>query len=329
MSDRRGPRLVLTAGGTLMGLALFVAGGMETQLHFYLAAVLVGTAVACLGDLPTGAAIAGRFPHRRGLALGIVYIGSNVGGATVPLVGTALAAAASWRHAFRSIAAGLFLVLLPLALSLPRQSGRREEDAAPAGGGAPVRAALRERDFWLLFAVLFVFYFYRLGVNVHLVAHLSDLGYSSLEAASSYSLTLAVGIAGKLIAGAGADRIGAKTAVVGNFAVIALASALLLAPPLPGLMPAFLVLHGFSTAAEDVVIPLIVGQRFGVENLGRIYGVLLLALVPGGAFGPLLAARVFDLSGSYAGVFGTFFAGNVLAVAALAAVRGRREGLRG
>jgi MFS family permease len=326
ISDRRGPRLVLAAGTGIMACGLLTAGAMQSKLEFYLMAALVGIGVACLGDLPTGAAIAGRFEKRRGLALGIVYIGSNIGGALIPLVATALAAAASWRYAFRSVAVALFVLLLPLALSVSRGAAMADEaPSAPEAGDSPVRAALRQRDFWLLFFVLFAFYFYRLGVNVHLVAHLSDLGYSSFEAASRYSLTLASGIIGKLAMGSFADRVGAKTAVVANFAVIAFASALLLAPPLPGVIPFFLIVHGISTAAEDVVIPLIIGARFGMENLGRVYGVLLLALVPGGSFGPLLAGRVFDVTGGYESVFGVFLAGNVLAVAALAAVRSRRE----
>jgi MFS family permease len=325
ISDRRGPRIVLAAGASIMAGGLLTAGGMQSKLDFYAMAFLVGVGVACLGDLPTGTAIAGRFQRRLGLALGIVYIGSNIGGALIPLVATALAAAASWRYAFRSVAVVLFIVLLPLSLSVSKVSSNGEPEREPetAADRGPVREAISQRDFWLLFFVLFAFYFYRLGVNVHLVAHLSDLGYSSFEAASRYSLTLALGIAGKLVAGSVADRIGAKTAVVGNFVIIAVASALLLAPPLPGVIPLFLVVHGFSTAAEDVVIPLIVGQRFGIENLGRVYGVLLLALIPGGSFGPLLAGRVFDVTGSYESVFGIFLAGNVLAVFALAVVRGR------
>ncbi len=317
---RIGPRPVLLFGAVCMGAALVGAGAMQVPWHFYAVAVGVGVAVACLGDLPTGAAIAARFRNQRGLMLALVYIGSNIGGTLIPLVSTWLAAGASWRHALRIIGASLWIALLPLALLVggkPRPRAAEAEDVAPVA----VARAMRERDFWLLFGVLFAFYFYRLGMNVHLVAYLSDLGYSNAGAAGGFSFTLALGIAGKLIAGAVADRIGAKIAVVGNFAIIALASALLLVPPWPGVLPTFLALHGFATAAEDVVIPLIIGQRFGLASLARLYGILLLAMIPGGTVGPILAGYLFDTSGSYTTVFALFFAGNVLAVAALAAVR--------
>jgi MFS family permease len=328
LSERRGARSVLVAGSLGMSAALLGAGRMIRPADLYAVALLLGLSVACLGDLPTGAAVAGRFRMRRGFALALVYIGSNIGGALVAVVATLLAAGSSWRHAFTLLGALLWIVLLPAALSLPRARASAPEGSSdgtdPREGDLTLGSAMRQRDFWLLFWVLFVFYFYRLGVNVHLVAYLSDLGYSSLEAAGGLSFTLALGIAGKLSAGALADRVGARAAVLGNFAIIAVASALLLAPNLAGAVPAFLVLHGFATAAEDVVVPLVIGQRFGTRNLARIYGILLLTLIPGGAIGPVLAGSLFDTTGSYAPVFALFLAGNLTAVAALAAVRVRR-----
>jgi MFS family permease len=318
VSDRRGPRWVLAFGSLLMSAALIRAGAMHTPGDLYLVSVAIGVAVACLGDLPTGAAVTARFRERRGLALGMVYIGSNIGGALVPLAGALIASGASWRTAFMIIG-GALLLILPLAFSIGPTPATAAEDVDEA----PWHAVTRQPDFWLLFWTLFAFYFYRLGINTHLVAFLGDLGYSSLAAAGGFSVTLAVGIVGKLATGAIADRVGARTAVLGNFSLIALASLLLLAPMLSGAMPLFLVVHGFATAAEDVVIPLVIAQRFGAARLGRVYGLLLLALVPGGWAGPLFAGWVFDATGSYAPVFALFAATNLTAVAALARV-GRR-----
>jgi len=70
-----------------------------------------------------------------------------------------------------------------------------------------------------------------------------------------------------------------------------------------------------------VVLPLVVAECFGVRHLARIYGALMLTLFPGGVLGPLFAGAVFDRAGSYAPAFATFAALNVLALAALFAVR--------
>jgi MFS family permease len=330
LSDRVGPRLVLVAGSLLMSLALYACGGMGDIQDFYLVAVLIGLGVACLGDLPTAAAIAGRFRNGRGLALGAVYIGSNVGGAVAPLVATAIAATSSWRGALTAMGSTLWLILLPFALlATPQQASAEkssedvpEEDRGESGG-LDMKAVVRRLDFWLLFWVVFVFYVYRLGVNTHLVAFLSDRGHSPESAAGSFSAMLALGIGGKLLTGSFADRVGVWPAALGNFILIAIASALLLIPDVPLALPAFLAFHGFATAAEDVVVPLVVGRRFGAAHLASIYGVLLLALVPGGTVGPLLAGWAFDTTGSYAVVFAAFLIGNLTAVAALEMVRRR------
>lgn len=342
LSDRRGPRLVLVAGSVLMSLGLLGASSMEEVWQFYAAAVAIGIAVACLGDLPTASAIAGRFAARRGAALGLVYVGSNLGGALGAAGAAALAVEAGWRGALATLGGSLWILLLPFALlvGLPRRpvpardhppAGAAGETVATAPGAAAglpfaaadddVATALRGRDFWLLAWVLVAFYLYRLGVNAHLVAFLSDLGYAHGEAALGFSVTIGVGILGKLLVGSLADRIGARRAAVGNFVVITLASALLLAPELPLAIPLFLLLHGVATAAEDVVVPLVVGQRYGTRYLANIYGWLMLALVPGGILGPIVAGAVFDGTGSYAAVFAAFFLCNASAVVALASVR--------
>lgn len=322
LADRRGPRPVLLVGGLLMSLALLAAGEMQTPEQFYAIAVVCGIAVASLGDLPTGAAIAGRFEERRGLALGMVYIGSSIGGSLGPLLATALAAGASWRSGFSGLGASLWILLVPAALLV----GQKRE-VPPSSPDEPAsrstRSLLRTRDFWLLFWAIFSFYVYRLGVNAHLVAYLSDLGASDALAAGGFSVMVGVGIAGKLLAGGFADRVGARAATVANFVLIALASALLLVPVGGAVLGVFLVVHGFATAAEDVVIPLFVARRFGAENLATVYGLLMLALVPGGTVGPVLAGWIHDTFDSYTLAFSLFAVGNVTAVIALAAVRPR------
>jgi cyanate permease len=69
------------------------------------------------------------------------------------------------------------------------------------------------------------------------------------------------------------------------------------------------------------MLPLIVADCFGVRHMARIYGVLMFALLPGGALGPIFAGAVFDARGSYAWAFGTYAALNALSLLALAFVR--------
>jgi sugar phosphate permease len=335
LTDRFGPRRVLAFSTLLLGATLAAFGAMQSLGHFYAASLLFGLALTGLGDIPVGAVASRWFTKSRGLVLGVVYVGSNVGGSLVPIAATLVAARASWRVALGVLAVTAIALILPFALFVVREPrpGEVEEDAVgasgPAPSGAPVleapsldlAAALRTRSFWILGLALFVFYFYYLGVLNHLIAFLSDSGFSDPAAARRFGGAVAVGIVGKLAIGLLADRIPMKAALLANFALVLLASLLLLFVGRPGVLLAFLVVHGFAVAAENVLLPLIVVEAFGVAHMARIYGALMLMLLPGGALGPIFAARTYDTLGSYEPAFTTFALLNAVSLALLALVR--------
>ena len=327
LTDRFGPRRVLTFSTLLLGGVLALFGAMQNLWHFYGTSLLLGVALTGLGDIPVGAVASRWFDRGRGLALGVVYLGSNVGGSLVPIAATAIAAGASWRVALIALGAVAVALILPFAAFVVRYprgaeaAAQLESAAAREEGSLDLARAARTRTFWILAVALFVFYFYYLGVLYHLFAFLSDSGFSDAEAARRFGGAVAVGIVGKLAIGLLADRIPRKAALLVNFGLVTLASWLLLYVDRPGVLLAFLVIHGFAVAAENVLLPLIVAEAFGVRYMAQIYGALMFALLPGGALGPIFAARVFDTLGSYEVAFWTFAVLNLASLACLAFVR--------
>jgi sugar phosphate permease len=328
--DRFGARRVLPIATLLLAAALASFAAMQSLPHFYATSLLFGFALTGLGDIPVGALAARWFAKSRGLVLGIVYVGSNIGGTLVPIAATAVAATASWRVALLMLAAAALVLILPFALLALREprpgEGADSTEAAattvaPAAPSLDLAAALRTRSFWILALALFVFYFYYIGVINHLIAFLSDSGFSDPAAARRFGGAVAVGIVGKLAIGALADRIPKKAALLANFALVLLASLLLLFVGEPGVLLAFLVVHGFAVAAENVLLPLIVVEAFGVAHMAQIYGALMFALLPGGVLGPLFAAHVYDTQGSYTPAFTTFALLNAVSLGLLCFVR--------
>jgi len=327
LTERVGARTVFATAITLVAAALVGLSHMQSLWQFYLLGLLLGVAITGLGDIPAGATVSQWFGSQRGLALGLVYIGSNIGGSIVPLVATAVAARSSWREALRVLAVSGWVLIFPFALFgvRERRAGVTAIDDAADLTGMTLAEARRTPTFWLLGGVLFLFYFYYLGVNHHLVAFLSDAGFSDASAARQFSAAVAVGIAGKIGMGLVGDRLPARRAALLTFALMALGSVLLLGVGRePRLLPAFLAVHGFTVAAENVMLPLVVVECFGVRHLAQIYGALMLALLPGGLAGPTFAGWVYDRLGSYWPAFAVFAAGNLVAVAALAALRRER-----
>ncbi len=332
ITDRFGARWVLAGAILLVGVCLWLFSAMQTLVEFYLINLLFGLALTGLGDIPVGAVASRWFSANRGMALAVVYIGSNLGGALSTNAVDVMRAAESWQVAFRVMGVAAVVLLLPFALLLVRNpSAERDVMAAaqPAGTdetGLSLRQALGTRSFWILAGLLILFYFYYLGVNQHLVAFLTDQGYSDAQAARRFSAAILLGVAGKLLIGGLADRIPPKRALLLNFIALTLGSFILLAVQLRGLLPVFLVLHGFTVAAENVLLPLMVAHAFGVRYMARIYGTLMLALPLGGILGPVFAGAVYDRVQSYAPAFITFAVLNVFALLLLGFVRRETDG---
>jgi len=325
-TDRFGPRRVFSAGILIVAAALTGLSAMQSLVEFYAWGFLLGLGVTGLGDIPAGTVVARHVRSGTGLALGVAYIGSNIGGALVPIVATGIAEDSSWRVALRVLAVLGLAVILPAACWVVPDGGPAGEDSiaarrAAAEEGATAAEARRTREFAILFAVLVLFYVYYLGVNHHLVAYLSDEGFSDAAAARHFGYVVGVGIAGKLAIGAVADRLGLRRAVLITFGALTAASWMLLAlGAAPWLMPIFLTVHGFTVAAENVLLPLAVAACFGPRHLPAIYGALMLALLPGGTIGPAISGWSFDTLGTYRPAFAIFAVGNVAALAALAAL---------
>jgi MFS family permease len=75
---------------------------------------------------------------------------------------------------------------------------------------------------------------------------------------------------------------------------------------------------GFNYGACLALFPATTADTWGTKNLGLNYGILFTAWGVGGVFGPMLAGRIADASGSYAMAYNT--AGMLLSFAALLAM---------
>lgn len=341
LTVRLGASRVLAISAALFTAIFVFFSRVETLTGFYVAIAGVGLAASGMGDITVGHAVSQWVRERRGLALGLVYTGSNLGGVLMVALSSGIAEVASWREGLLAVAGVSLLVLLPVSLLFVREArpedgrGAPEEGVASTGEGSADREpcdlpeALRTRSFWILSASLFVFFFYFVGVLEHLVLFLSDSGMSRADATVYFQQAVALGVVSKIALGLIADRIPHHAALMMDYGLLAASSVALLFLPDGALLPVFVVSYGFATAARDVVYPLILGHCFGVRNLGEIYGAMMIVLLPGGALGPIFAAAIHDASGSYDRAFQCFTVLNVLAFGALFFVRDERRAAGG
>lgn len=334
---RFGARPILVAASLLLAPSFVWLSQMDAVWELYGANFMLGFVLVGFGDITVGALVATWVTRGRGLALGIVYTGSNLAGVILPPLVTALAVRGSWRDALLYVGVGGSLLILPFTLAAVRDRSRGElaSDLGTAPAHAPIESpkrdlalagALRTRSFWVLGIALAGFFFYMLGILDHFIASLTDAGMSRQEAAGYFSWAIGMGLLSKVAMGALADRLSAKPAILIVYGLLTLSSVLLLLLPARPFLQAFVVVFGFSYAARDVVYPLAIAQCFGVTQLAAIYGALMVVLAPAGSLGQIFAAAVFDTSGSYAPAFQTFAIVNTVVFASLFLLRDEREG---
>ena len=133
LSDRFGARVVVMAGGTMLGLGLGFASQTESVLAFQ--AVYGGTVGLAVGSLyvPMTALAVRWFDRNRSLAVALVSVGMGMGTTIMaPLAGW-LVRQGDWRTAMLTMAGIAWAVILPAALLL-------REPPVPTGGVAALHA---------------------------------------------------------------------------------------------------------------------------------------------------------------------------------------------
>jgi MFS family permease len=312
--DHFGARRVILLAAGLFGLGTLSLYFLSAHLwHFYAIFLFSGVVGSGTTPLPYSKVISQWFDRQRGLALGLIMVGSSVGMFVMPSLAQALITSVGWRSAY------VFLGLLALGITLPIV-GRfltetpqlmglwpdGEERAAPTAAKRPgpepglsSREARHTATFWVLVSAAFLVSASFTGCLIHLVPLLTDRGVSAQSAA----LATSVGAGGALLARAGAgyllDRFFVSYVAVSFFCGSALGIILLWSGVVEGLAFVAAVLIGLGQGAEFDILPYAISRYFGLQAFGEICGYSFAAVSLGGALGPLVMGVSFEATGSY------------------------------
>jgi MFS family permease len=332
--DRWGARRLMIAGTLVVGGMSMLLRWTSSLPSFYAMFVLLGVGQAAATLIPISVVVANWFAVRRGLAMGIVMSGTGMGSTVMVPVTAWVVSQFGWRSSFFWMGVVIVAVAVPIIAAFiytkPGDLGLHPDGddgtAAPAGGdpeGLTVREAMRTRTFWLIAALMFIFGHVGLGIGVHLMAYLGDLGYVERSASLIVSLISFMTVAGKLGIGSVADRWGVRSALVCTCVLLASGIALLMAARTVPMALAFAVIYGASVGAPLVLNPTLASQCLGVAHFGGIFGLLSLASTLGAALGPIVSGATYDALESYLPAFLAFIV--LLGIAALCALGTRVE----
>lgn len=255
------------------------------------------------------AAVAGVFTAGQGLALGVTLCGTAAAQAILPPLANWLIDAHGWRAAYVWLAFGWGAVALVLAvLFLFDAHDRRKAAVAKAAiaadppdfPGLTIAEAWRDPALWRISISTLVIMVLTLGLTLHQINILSEVGVTRTQAGLLASMAGIAGIAGKLITGALLDRFRPNWVGGLTLAATALAFALLIdgVHSAPLIVFAMLV-NGYTQGTKLQINGYLTARYAGMRNFGKIYGFQNSIIALGSGVGPLLAGFAYDQSGGY------------------------------
>jgi len=314
LNDRIGPRVIMTISGLALGGGYLLMSQLGALWHLYVAyGLLVGVGMSTQ-DVVTLSTIARWFVAKRGMMSGIAKVGTGLGQLVAPLAAAALILAYGWRVAY--IAIGLFVLLMLLLgaqylrrdpQKLGMQPLTRDRHGAPEGTwterGLTMADGIRTRQFWLVCAAEFTMSFCIMTTLVHLVNHARDLGVTPATAGVLLSVIGASSIGARFLMGSASDVIGCRRAFSLCFAVLFLGLLWLQAASAMWMLVLYAAADGFARGGNFVVVSPLMAELFGTRAHGALFGLATFIGTIGGAIGPLLAGRIFDVTLSYSTAF--------------------------
>jgi MFS family permease len=319
--DRYGPKIVVLLMGVITGLALTLTGLTNDPWQLFMTYGLLlstGTGAIYVAIMSTTSRW---FVKRRQLALGLAGGGIGLGMVVMAPLATYLISAFDWRMAYVIIGIIIWVIVIPVSMLLkrnPQEIGTLPDGAksdsvivqVPDTGIEHTKSAIRSllpvfrtRSFWLILLSLFLFSSNHFLILTHIVPHATDLGASTGRAAAIISLLGVTSTAGRIPICMLADKIDRKIVVVGCLLCMTVAMLWLIWARELWALYVFAFIYGLGHTGMGPVMAGLVGDTFGVYQIGSILGLLDVGWGLGAAAGPAMGGLIFDTMNSYTTAF--------------------------
>jgi MFS family permease len=310
LADRYGSKKLMVFCGVMTGLGLILSSQAHNLWQLMLSYSLI-EAIGLSGTFGITTAVTSRwFTKNRGLALGLVSSGVGIGTLLMVPGAAKLIETVKWPDAFIVIGviSGLIVTIGGFFLKEPpsdksrlvtRNLSEPSEPRPKSGPQLSLKQAIVNPDMLLVITTFALLIFCTQTIMVHLVNYATDLGIDPLVAASLVSIVGVISIAGRMIMGAGSDKLGMQVILILVCGMFLVSLLCLLFTHQLWAFYFFAIIFGFAYGGEVPQIPLFVSAIGGTKAMATLVGLTLFIGNIGGALGPWLAGKIFDMSGHY------------------------------
>lgn len=337
--DRLGNRIIISVAALLFGGALFLLSVVDSLVMLLIGFGLLRTFGSGVLTLAARTLVPNWFHSRAGRAFSLIGLAAMLSQALIPSFNNAMIVSIGWRDAFRVNALIMWLLLLPIVAVVLRNrpsdigqvpDGIPPEAPLPGASddepGITLHAALHSVTFWSLIGASVVPSLVVTGLAFNQVAILTDRGFPSSLAATTFAVESAVALPTTLLAGWLVDRFPVRIILMLGQVCLIAAMLFLLVAQSPALVLCYSAWRGASSGLWMVAVDVAWPSYFGRKHLGSIRGVGFAVGVVGAAIGPIPFGLSYDLLGSYTAAIAGLLC--LPLVAALAVLRAHPPGER-
>lgn len=302
--DRVDARRVIIAIALVFAGILFALSFVQEIVG--LTAGYVGLRMFGQGALGLAAttAVAQIVRRRRGLALGIGGAIGSAGISLAPVLLERIVSEVGIAVAWRLESLAVLVVVIPIALTLPRSAPpETEAQYTPTGtiivSGYTALRARRTGMFWVLTGAMSTSAMLSTALGFHQIGLLGEQGLTPLEAAANFVPQTITALVATLLVGSLIDRRDPRIFIVGS--MMAMAASMLLVPVVtPGVVAVIygLVLGLAGGALRGMEAAAFV-RYYGLSHIGSIRGVAISISLAASAFGPYALAIGSEWFGSF------------------------------
>lgn len=352
--DRYGGRWLM-AGGALVAGAGFILLSQVSSYWQFLALrwtlITIGGVFMC--HMVVSVTISRWFVRRRGRAIAIASLGQGLSKVFIPVVTATLFVWVGWRWTWAIFGLiTLILIVVPALIFMRRSpedmglkpdgdevpderagataTGKRDSSASAVAADASAwswREVIGTDTFWI---VCFIYGMANIGIaglNLHVFAYVTDIGFSPLVAATVLSIIASTQLGSTLIWGFVSERMEIRRSSMLMFLVQAFGLTVVIATSAVAPLYAGFLLYGIGLGGGWVLQEVVWAHYFGRVSLGTVRGLGILVTHAFGAAGAPFFGFVHDLTGSYSSSFMAFVVALVMAALLSLVVRPPRKRL--
>lgn len=338
--DKINIKKMMLLGGVFILLGFFMFSRAQSLMYLIGAYLVFSVGITLAGIIPSMKIVTNWFYKNRGIAVGILLVGSSIGGAMFNPIAGHLITDMGWRSALLVLGLISFvLIFIPLLVVIKEapsklisiQSQYNEEFSTMNANTAHSESIhygslFTSRTFYLMLFVTGAMWFCIVGIIQHQALFIKDLD-TSVNSSILVSIFFVFSVLGKVIFGKLSDKYAKKSIMFVAVCNLALGAFILTVIKLNPdvLLWVYAVVFGIGFSGTFTMIQLIIAEYYQGASYGKVLGLFTMVDTFAGVIGIMILGKMRTTFGSYDNSFWVMFVLSIFAAICVLAIPKNRQ----